>query len=309
MRHVGLRMQKGGYGVTDVLEDVGTITATWIDPLGVEWPLSDTSDDVGWFTTPGPSGWDATTYEIVTDPLPRGGESVRFIRAKPGRLVWPIYVFGDTHLEYIERRRQIKRAFTMTVHRRAPGTLVVARPDLTSRSISCYYESGLEGQGGDGWLWSKDAITLFCPDGYWKATDQATVTHSYIPGTDYLSPFPAVSDSLALGESQIDNTGDVDAWPTWTITGPMTAMTATNVTTGYEFTVTYPLAAGEQIIVTTDQPSVRGPIGQNLATSLDWPNAYLWSLLPGTNTVIMNVSGGASGTSVQLAYYPRFEGA
>lgn len=295
--------------MTDVLEDVGTITATWTDPTGTVWQLSDTSDDVGWFTTSGPAGWDATTYEIVTDPLPRGGESVRFIRSKPARIVWPLHVFGETHLQYVQRRRQIKRAFTMTAHRRTTGVLRVARPDGTAREIDAYYESGLEGDGGQGWLWSTDAVTLFCPDGYWRDIDPVSTVHSYIPGSDFFNPYPLISDSLALGETVLNNPGDVDAWPEWTITGPLSAVTATNITTGYEFTLTYGLAAGEQITITTVQPAVRGPSGQNLASALNWPTAYLWSLLPGDNDVIFNVSGGATGTSVELTFHPRYEGA
>ncbi len=295
--------------MTVAIEDVGTITATWTDPEGTVWPLSDTSDDVGWFTMNGPAGWNATTYELVTDPLPRGGEQLRFVRSKPATITWPIYVGGETHLEYLERLRQIRRAFAMTVHRGLTGTLTVARPDGTARSIEAYYASGLEGEAGEGWLYSKDAVSLFCPDGYWTGTESITETRSYIPGSDFLSPFPTISDSLALGETTIDNPGDVQAWPYWTVTGPMTALVGTNVTTGYEFVLTYGLAAGEQLTITTDRPMVRGPAGQNLAANLNWPAAYLWSLAPGDNDVIFNLSGGGPGTQIQLSFRPRYEGA
>lgn len=295
--------------MTDVIEDVGTITATWTDPTGVVWPLSDPDDDIGWFTKNGPSGWHATTYEVVTDPLPRGGEQIRFIRSKPGTIVWPVYVWGETHLQYVQRHRQIRRAFTMTVHRGLPGTLAVARPDGTARTIKAYYSAGLEGEAGEGWLYSTDAVTLFCPDGYWEDTDAITETRDYIPGSDFLTPFPTISDSLALGETTISNPGDVHAWPSWTITGPMSALTGTNVTTGYEFVLTYGLAAGEQITITTDRPMVRGPAGENLASSLNWPAAYLWSLQPGDNDVIFNLSGSGVGSQIQLSFKPRYEGA
>jgi hypothetical protein len=295
--------------VTDVIDDVGTITATWTDPTGTVWPLSDISDDVGWFTTPGPGGWNATTYEIVTDPLPRGGEQVRFIRAKPGSITWPIYIWGETHLEYVQRLRQIKKAFTMTLHRGLPGTLTVARPDGSARTIKAYYSAGLEGQGGEGHLFSHEAITLYCPDGYWQDTSSITETRSYIPGSDFLSPFPTISNSLALGETTITNPGDVQAWPYWTVTGPMSALTGTNVTMGYEFTLTYGLNAGEQVTITTDRPQVRGPAGQNLVSNLDWPTAYLWGLQPGDNDVIFNLSGSAVGSQIQLSFKPRYEGA
>lgn len=291
------------------VDDVGNMTATWTDPAGVVWPLTDTSPDLGWFTTTGPSGWHATSYEIVTDPVPRGGENVRFIRAQPARIVWPIYVGGDTHLQWLERHRQIRKAFLSTLHTGIPGVLTVSRPDGAAREIACFYESGFEGQAGEGRLFSKDAITLFAPDGYWRDPVPETITRSYVPGTDFFNPFPMVSDSLVLGDTTVNNPGDVTAWPEWTITGPMTAMSATNVTTGQQFTLTYPLMAGEQITITTLQPTVRGPSGQNLAGSLNWPNAYLWPLMPGDNSLILNVSGGLSGTVVQLDFHARYEGA
>jgi hypothetical protein len=295
--------------VTDAVEQVGSITATWTDPLGVVWELSNTAPEIGWFTPPGPAGWSATSYEIVTDPMPRGGETVRFIRSKPATVSWPLYVYGDTHLQFVDRYRQIKRAFAMTLHRRTVGTLRVARPDGTAREIDAYYQDGFTGESGENWLWAKAAISLFCPDGYWRDVDPVTILRNYVAGANYLAPFPQVSDSLALGETVLNNPGDVDAWPTWTITGPATAISATNITTGYEFTITYTLLANEQITITTQQPTVRGPYGQNLVSALDWPNAYLWSLLPGDNDVIFNVSGASAGTSVQLDFHARYEGA
>lgn len=295
--------------MTDVIEDVGTIIATWTDPTGTVWPLSDTSEDVGWFTINGPSGWNATTYEIVTDPLPRGGEQVRFIRSKPGTITWPVYVGGETHQQYIENHRRIRRAFTMTVHRGIPGVLRVERPDGSARTIECLYSAGFEGESGEGWLYSKDAVVLFCPDGYWRDENTISIPHSYIPGSDFLSPFPTISDSLNLGETVITNPGDVDAWPEWTVTGPMTALVGTNVTTGYEFQLVYNLAAGEQITISTDRPMVRGPAGENLANALNWPSAYLWALAPGDNDLILNVVGGAPGTSVLIDFNARYEGA
>lgn len=289
--------------------DVGNITATWTDPAGTIWPLTDTSPDLGWFTTSGPTGWYATSYEIITDPLPRGGENVRFIRSQPARLVWPIYVGGDTHLQWLERHRQIRRAFTSTLHRGLPGTLRVTRPDGSAREIDCFYESGFEGQSGHGRLFSQDAITLYAPDGYWRDINPISTLRSYAAGSDFLDPFPTVSEGLTFGDTQITNPGDVVAWPTWTITGPMTGMTASNITTGFEFSLTYGLLAGEQITITTDRPAVRGPSGQNLAASMNWPSSYLWALDPGDNSVILNVSGAAAGTTAALEFHARYEGA
>ena len=119
------------------MSDVGNIHATWTDPTGVEWPLTHTAPERGYFTTFGIAGWAATTYEITTDPMARGGESVRHIRAQPARLTWPLHVWGDTHQEFLQRYRDLRRAIMMTVHRNAPGVLTVSRPDGSGRTIEC----------------------------------------------------------------------------------------------------------------------------------------------------------------------------
>ncbi len=301
--------------MTDVIEDVGTMTATWTDPTGTVWPLTDTSDggedDTGWFTSNGPGGWNATSYEIVTDALAGGGVNVRHVRANPGTLTWPIHTWGESHLQWVQRHREIRRAIMMTVHRNQLGVLTVSRPDGSSRWVECMYQGGFQGESGEGWLFSTDVITLLCPDGYWKDTAPGSVTFTYQAGVDFLDPFPSVSPGLPLGEAQIDNPGDVAAWPVWTLTGPMSSFSATNVTLGLEFTLTWPLLAGHQITIDTNRsrPQVRSPTGDNLVAFLNWPTAYLWPVLPGVNDLVFNVAGADEGTAVNLTYHARYEGA
>jgi hypothetical protein len=42
--------------------DVGNMYATFTDPDGTMWELSDTSPTLGWFTTFGIAGWGARPY-------------------------------------------------------------------------------------------------------------------------------------------------------------------------------------------------------------------------------------------------------
>ncbi|MER5608333.1 hypothetical protein AB0F93_00055 [Micromonospora tulbaghiae] len=302
-------------------EDAGTITATWIDPLGREWPLSDTSDELGWFTTQGPAGWGATPIELITDPLPRGGEQIRFIRSKPRRLQWPIYIGGRDHAEYTRRRREITRAFTMTKQRMTPGILRVARPGGagTAREIACFYEQGLEGESGQDHLWSKPVIQLFCPDGYWSDTLPVPIEQGFTggdPPSSFFTPFISVASSRVSsggeGDDPIEvlNAGDVDAWPTWLLTGPMSKFTAENLTIGSRFALEYPLGPGQQIAITTNRPTVRGPGDANFSRYVDWFNPLgteLWPLVDGLNEIRFAVSGSASGTKARMEFTPRYE--
>lgn len=291
-------------------EDVGTMRATWTDPTGVDWPLSDLRPTRGWFTSDGIAGWGAQPYEIVTDPMSRGGESVRFIRPQPARLTWPLHIYGETYIEFITRYRALRRAFLMTVHRGLPGLLTVALPDGSARCIEAYYEDGWAAQAGENWLFANPVLTLFCPDGSWRDVQRLDIpTVSGGSSVPFNNPFLTISSARQLGVANIvNNPGDVIAWPEWKITGPCTALTATNNTTGQSFTLTHSLSVGQVMTITTDRPTVRGPAGENLSGSLNWPGAYLWGLMPGDNDIDFSVIGLTATTAIDIGFYPRYEG-
>lgn len=291
------------------IEDVGTVRVVWIDPDGAEWSLTDISPEVGWFTTPAIGGWGARPYEYTFDAQPRGGDEVRFIRAQSARLTWPLHIYGDSHIEFTSRLRNIRRAFMKTAWRNLPGTMRVYRPDGTAREIKCWYEEGFGLGNGDGWLSANPVLTLVAPEGYWRDIQPMKVTRKQETGVDFLSGFPAVSTAQVLGATTVVNPGDVRAWPVWTITGPATALTGVNNTTGHTFTLTTTLTAGQQATITTEVVQVRGPAGVNLVGSLNWPTAYLWPLQAGSNDVTFTVTGATSGTQIDLTFYPRYEGA
>ncbi|MFG3710880.1 phage distal tail protein [Micromonospora sp. NPDC047730] len=288
---------------------VGTMRATWTDPNGTVWELTGPHTVHGWLTRPEIGGWGANPVTIVTDPLARGGVTVRHQRAEPRRLTWPLHIYGDTHLQFLDRYRRLMRAFTLTKYK-GPGLLTVARPDGKARSIRCLLEDGWGGEPGENLRFANPVLTLFAPDGFWQDVEPQFVRRSYVGATvPYLSPYLTVSSSQILGESTINNPGDVEAWPSWKITGPATELVATNGTTGESFTLTHTLAAGQTATITIapERTLVRGPAGENLIGSLNWPGAILWGLVPGVNDVNFEVNGSGAGTQVELSYFPRYE--
>lgn len=289
--------------------DVGTISATWTSPAGEVFQLSDISEERGYFTTYGIAGWGATPFEYVADAASRGGEIVRFVRSNPARITWPLHIWGSTHLEFVERFRQLRRAFLMTAHRGVPGWLTVRRQDGSARKIAAFYETGFEGEAGQMHISASPVLTLYCPDGAWVDLQETVVTRVYSgTPTNFFSPFLSVSNSSVLGLTDLNNTGDLTAWPTWTVTGPMTSLVATNLTTNQTFTLTTTLTAGQTVTITTDRPTVRDNADHNIIGSINWPTATLWGLIDGINSVNFAVTGAGSGTSIRLAYFPRYEG-
>lgn len=288
---------------------VGTMRATWTDPEGVVWELTGPHAQHGWLTRREVGGWGAAPVTLVTDPLARGGVHVRHQRPEPRRLTWPLHIYGDTHVEFIRRYRTLMRAFALTKYR-GPGTLTIYRPDGTARAIDCLYEDGWGGEPSENWVFANPTITLLCPDGYFRDTERRFVRREYTAaGNPYLSPYRTVVSAQVLGESTVVNTGDVQTWPSWTITGPATQLVATNETTGESFTFTHSLLGGQTatITVTPTRALVRGPNDENLVGKLNWPGASLWALLPGSNDVDFQVFGSGPGTAIELSFYPRYE--
>lgn len=300
----------------------GTIAATWTDPDGIIYPLTQPWSDTGpgYLTMNGPSAWGSSPIELVTDPYPRGGEVVRFIRAGARRIQWPLYVGGDSHADFVRNYRTIMKGFTKTTYRRAPGILEIKRPDGTARRIQGFYEQGFEGEAGENWLWAKPTIQLFCPDGYFYdpvavpfTRDAAVVS----PGQDngsYYDPFLIIGKSGTFDNSDtvttITNPGDVDAWPIWTLKGPLNGFTATNTTTGMRFGFDYDIPAGVTVTISTNPPSVRDSNGLNLSRFIDWFNVAgtaLWAFVPGPNNVIFALDAPQEGASVSMTFLPRYE--
>lgn len=292
----------------------GTIRATWTAPDGSVWDLSNTDPDFGWLTPNAIGGWGANPVEIVADPDARGGERVRHIRSLPRRLTWPLHIHGEqaglvTHMLFVQRWWALMEAFTMTTHWRKPGVLRVARPDGSAREVEAFYEAGFEGEPGEGWVSANPVLTLYCPDGYWRDVTPVREPREYPASRPYLNPYPTVSSDRVFGATTIVNPGQVDAWPVWTVTGPATQLVAANNTLGEQFTLTYTLAAGQQLTMATRTLRVRGPAGQNLVDALNWPWAQVWPLRPRANDINYQVSGSEPGTSIVLEYYPRYEAA
>ncbi|MFE5662462.1 phage tail protein [Streptomyces niveus] len=308
----------GGGGATPIpLPEVGTATATYTDPTGKVWPLSTTS--LGWFTLArGVSGLGAATYDLTTDAHPRGGARLRHAQAQPRAIVWPLYVWGNTHLEFIDRWRQLARAFTRTL-REGPGWLEIIRPDGGRRRIAVHYQEGFDGRGtkGAGIVSDTAILTLWCEDPYFIDPTPVSVHRESGALADFLVPYPTVSSSQILGSTTIENTGDVVVWPTWTITGPASKITFTHEGTGEEFSLDPAevghgnLLTGEQVTVSTDPPAVRyqdgTPDGANWSGALSWPSAVLWGLDPGNNAVSFQLDGLGPGSAVDLTFNPRYE--
>lgn len=94
------------------------------------------------------------------------------------------------------------------------------------------------------------------------------------------------------GEMLLVNSGDLPAFPVFTITGPVDQPVITNITSGAEFTVNKTLAAGE--VLTIDAKT--GVITPSTVRLTGRP----WLLAPGSNTVRWRSTSGSFDPAAQL---------
>lgn len=289
-------------------------TYTWVDPSGVQWPLTEPDTQRYWVTGQ-PKGLGAIPTTITTTPRARGGLTIRSTQLGARRITFGLFAEHDTPDLFTGLWRDLGHALTCTRYL-GPGLFRVGRPDGTTRQIPAVYEAGYDTEDPDlGVTCDTMAITLLCPQPEWQALDEVTVTSSYSPTSgSFFSPYPNVSAGLDLGEITVNNPGSVTVWPSWTLNGPASSVTATNHTTGESFTVDPNAAAiaygdlssSDVVTIITDPPEITGPGAGNWQGALAW-GSVLWGLRPGDNDIEFSVTAAGVGTSLSMTFIPAYE--
>lgn len=289
------------------IEPLEVPSLSWTDRRGRTTLLSDWEN--GWLLQPGIRGLDLPAFNFYTDESPQiDGNAVRGQRAEAREIFLPIGIFDTDRASFLAR----KRSFMASLYPKLGlGMLTVAEADGSSRSIEAYYLSGLEGDTGQdssGLYWQVVGLTFSCPSPYWLGDHVMRTFSTGASGSFFPVQFPVqVQDSQVLGATTIDNPGDAESFPIWTIHGPATSAVISNNTTGLSFSVTASLGSSDVLVVDTRERVQMAVL--NGSTNW-WPNlsttSDLWALEPGENAVSLALVGATSNTVVQVDYQPRY---
>lgn len=303
--------------VPPIIPDPGVFTPAWYAPDGTRLNLNPAAD--GFMSLRSVSGLGAAPVDIVSTPSADGGVIVEFVRPKERSVIWPLRIRGATHLEFLASWRNVVELFTQTRRLNKPGRLRLTRPDGTAREVPAWYASGLEQDPEEAaWTELTANVNLFCPSPWWQGVDQVEREWLQEAAVDYLSPtYPTFGSGQVLGAASMTNDGVVDAWPSWTIRGPLTSLVATNVNRGESFTITKTLTVGQTMTMTTRPIQVRGPAGEQAISSLNLLTGGIpWRLGARQTTQITFTAGGTAaetapgagnGTSIKMSFPERFE--
>lgn len=280
---------------------------SFTDPAGATTLLTDW--ERGWVVQPGAKGLDMPSYAFARDESPGiDGHEVRQVRAEGKTITLPVAFWAnDSRAAYKARRRALIRSLNP---KRGQGTLTLTEPDGEQRSIGVRYTDGMEGdesRDAAGARWCITALVFDVASPYWIG-GEVTTEWKNSTGGDFFPFLPlVVGDSQVLGSVTVDNDGDDDAFPVWTIKGPATTVTLTNATTGQTLVLTRTITGADTIVIDTRERRQTALL--NGTTNL-WPNlsdaSALWPLETGINELTLTVAGSTSATSVRMTYQPRY---
>lgn len=199
--------------------------------------------------------------------------------------------------------------------KKGPGRFRVTSPVGDQREITCRYSGGaglVEKVGDDsGPDWQQFPTTFLAHDPYWY--DTSPIEQTFTITADAPNFFPILPIHLAASElavvSSTDNSGDVEAWPVWTITGPGSGIKLSNLTTGrFTWLPSLVLAAGQVLVIDSNPGAksvfVDGSVNAYPALSND---SSLWPFDIGMNGVSLEMSGADNAVSeLSMRYYRRY---
>lgn len=282
----------------------------WIDADGTTHAMATDAARV----LKGATGKGMPPVTFVEDEVPfQPGTRLRTVKTGARQLVLPMAFLADD----ASSLQAALRAWLLRLHAdRGDGQLRYTGPDGTPRVLNCRYADGMqftEDASNRGPRWQKVAVAFHAFDPYWydAADTDVTVTPS-VDATTFFPFFPLVLTHAPVFASEtISNTGDVDCWPVWEITGPASSIRLANGTTGKTLTLDKTLGTGDVVEVDT-RPGKKSvtlvATGENLYGNLA-SGSSLWPLARGDNDVTIEADSTDADSGVTLSYRLGYLGA
>ena len=264
-------------------------------------------DNVNYVLNPGMVGFGIAPTEVRIDPSAGIGGVFRHSRRGIRELDLPITVLGDNHVDVQTKLRKLAR---ITQDRRGPMRLRATYETGQQLFIDLHYVGGAEGQWGEdagGLTYANWVLSCQAPKPFWESLDVQTfdVTggqtgRGLLPQLTRLK----VSSSEALGDVTISSNADVEAFPKWTVTGPITNVTISNGTESW--TISGTITAEQTFTVDTEDKTVVDQDGVNRYDRLG-PAPKLFPFLPGETTISVTGLNSTENTQIIAEWALRFE--
>lgn len=281
------------------------VTLSLVGSNGDEIVFTEAGDFV---LTVGLSGMGIPSTSVRIDESASDGGVWRFSKRGIREMDLPVVIFGEDRAGVETNLRRLSNL----LHDRTGGTIL--RASYSTGEVweltQGHYVAGAETTKGEdaNVAWSRWVLTMQFANPFW-IRQQAESFAVGVPGTGRsLIPNLAelrVTGSQAIGEIDIENLGDVDAYPVWTFQGPTDSVSVTSQD-GLSFEYAATIATGSTIIVNTAAGTVVDEDGVNQYSNLS-VSPKLFTLPAGNSAVTVEAVGADGDTLISLYYQPRKE--
>jgi len=261
----------------------------------------------------GMTGHGAPPYDLISEEVPgQPGTREQFVKTNSRIVEIPLLITASTRQALINYERALARDLDPNL-----GNLTIEYTDPASvtRVLTAKKVSGFNGDtsaGAHGVVYSKNILVFEASDPYWYAKNVVSDTYLVGETAGWFPIFPlTLTSTTVFSQPTVINSGDVAAWPVWTINGPGNTILLTNLTSGLLIDLPTTLLTGEFITIDT-RPGAKtvtlnvGGAESSLFETMVKPDSSLWPLLRGTNKIKIGMNGADANSSVVLAYYPRY---
>jgi hypothetical protein len=259
----------------------------------------------------GPAGDVAIAEAVGLDDLPelrttdqdRPGEGMvpGSDSARRRTLAMTLLLIVDTPDLLGAKRTAVQRAFRIQSNTELP--LLISN---TNRQLYCRPRRLTIDRDFDAcWRTTRAEVELEASDPWWyDASDTALDFTLGTPAT-FFPLFPLrLSASEVFADATVNNDGDVDAWPVWSVTGPGAGLVLRNLTTGKMLSLNRTLSAGEIVTIDT-RPRLKTVTLQDGSNLFSLLSGSLWPLAVDVNAIRVEFTGATSASVVSLRYRRR----
>lgn len=245
--------------------------------------------------------------EVRIDPSAAEGGIWRFTRKGVRVIDLPVFVSASSNIALESKLRRLSKV----LQDRLGGTILRATyANGEQWDIVGHYAGGAETQFGSdaGSEWARWVITFQCPDPFWTRLS----SESYYLGTGATgrSIIPnlaelRISSSQAIGQLNVENSGDVGSYPIWEVRGPVDSFQMVSQL-GETFSYSGQILTGNKVIVNTKEGTVVDQTGANKYANLG-ASPRLFQIPAGNSQLSVTATGADANTLISMFYQPRKE--
>lgn len=279
------------------------VTISLVGSNGDSITLADNGDFV---LATGVTGFGIPLTQVRIDPSAGDGGTWRHTKRGIRELDLPVVILGTDRGDVETKQRRLAKLLQDT---NGPTRIVADYSNGDSVYLEAHYTGGAETQfGTDGnYVMCRWVLTMQAPQPYWQTS--VTQSFSVTAGDTGRGLLPQltklkVSSSQTLGVVIVDNEGDVEVYPTWTIRGPVTGLVISAGSQSFSFPD--PILSGDTYTVNTAEGTVTNNAGENIYYLLG-SAPKLFSLPPGQTTVSVTGTDASPDTRITCLYSPRYE--